>query len=128
MCSKGCFYIEGHTHCISHITYIWFSVALLLKGISSLSDITLHLLNPHKLTIQVLDIFDIAEGELQLIVWDKVVCWVHDGSGVGWVGQAKRVAKFMDCYSKQVETWNRNTSVIRAVWHREVQSSTEQFT
>lgn len=64
------------------------------------SEMTLHLLNPTELTIQVLDVFDITVGQLGLIIGDKVVCWVHDSPGIGRVGQAKGMAKFMDGYRK----------------------------
>ncbi len=67
-----------------------------------------------------LHIFDIAERELELIAGGKAVRGVHDSSGVRGVGQAERMAEFVDCYSKQVEPWSRNTTRrMRAVWHRE---------
>lgn len=56
-------------------------------------------------TIKVLDIFDITEGKLKVIIRGKVVSWIHDSSRVRGVVQAKSMTKFMDCYSKQVESW-----------------------
>lgn len=58
------------------------SICLHWTGISNLSELTLNLLNPAELTIQMLDIFDITEGELKLIIGGKVICWVHDSSRV----------------------------------------------
>lgn len=46
------------------------------------SDMPLHLSDPAELTVQVLDVFDIAEGELGLIAGGEAVRWVHDSSGV----------------------------------------------
>ena len=56
------------------------------------------------LTIKTLDVFDVLKRQLQLIVWDNVVCWVHDSARVRGVRQAKCMTKFMGSYSQQVDT------------------------
>lgn len=57
-----------------------------------------------------LDILDITKGKLQAIIRSKVVRWKHDSSRVRGVMQAKSMTKFMDCYSKQIESWKKNKS------------------
>lgn len=87
-----------------HFSFMFVSCATLLK---QSGEIMLHLLIAAPLTIQVLDVFDIAEGELQLIIGSKVVHWIHDGSRVRWVGKADCMAEFMGGHSKEVETFER---------------------
>lgn len=55
-------------------------------------------------TIKLLDIFDITKGKLQTVIRSKVVRWKHDSSRVGGVMKTESVTKFMDCYSKQIES------------------------
>lgn len=50
---------------------------------------------PFRLTIHVLDVFNVLEGQLKVRIRDKVVRWVHDSTGVRGVGQAQSMAKFM---------------------------------
>lgn len=74
-------------------------------GRTERSSSTLQPLRQVECTIKVLDVFDVAQGKLNVEVRGEVVGWIHDGSRVGGVVQAKGMAKFMDCYSKQVESW-----------------------
>ncbi len=101
MCAKTT-QIRDSSHSVWHVLH-FLSVSFGKESTTFLnasSAMTPDLLNLAELTIQVLDIFDITEGELKLIIGGKTVCWVHDSSGVRRVGQAKCMSKFMDCYSK----------------------------
>lgn len=83
------------------MTYIYYIVS---PGRNHTTQLTLYSLKLVEFTIQVLDIFDIAEGKLNIIIGGKVIYWVHDSPRVRRVVQAKSMAKFMDCHSKQVES------------------------